>query len=79
MRRSKKTTVLSAVLAGTAITMFIIFLVAGGIIPLVAAFLLLFASGYARRRVTYDEYRDRYEEQFGMDESDSPEQDDPSA
>lgn len=68
MRRGKRSTVLSALLAGTAITMFVLFVLSSSIIALVVAFVLLVASGYARKRVSYDQYRDEYEQRFGMRE-----------
>ena len=70
MRRLKRTTVLSAILAGLAITMFIFFVLSGGIIPLVGVLLFLILSGIARKKESYEEYRDRYEERFGMREKD---------
>ncbi len=66
MRRLKRVTLLSAVFAGLAVLMFVFFVSTGGIIPLGGAFLFLVLSGFARKRESYEEYRDRYEKQFGV-------------
>jgi len=70
MRRLKRATILSAVLAGLAITMFVFFVLSGGIIPLIGVLLFLVLSGFARKKESYEEYRDRYEQRFGMSEQD---------
>ena len=67
MRRLRKSTILSVILASLAISFVLLFIVTGNIIPLVLAFVLLIASGYARKRETYEEYRDRYEQRYGME------------
>ena len=74
MRRLRKRTVVSVLLAGFGIAFLVMFAMTSSIPVLVIAFVLVFASGMARKKESYDDYRARYEESFGMNaESESDE------
>jgi hypothetical protein len=78
MRRLRKSTALSIILAGIAMLAFFLFVISGSFIPLILALILLIISGYARKKESYEAYRDRYEERFGMTPDDEK-PDDPAA
>jgi hypothetical protein len=67
MRRLRKNTATSMVLGGLSIVCFVLFGMSGALVIAVLAVVLLVASGFARKRESYDDYRKRYEEEFGLD------------
>ncbi len=76
MKRLSKNSILSVILASLAISFFLIFIASGSFIPLIIAAILLVSSGFARKRESYEDYRDRYEQKFGMSEDEDTASDD---
>ncbi len=64
--RVRRPTILSLILAGFGIFFLFVFITTGIILALIAAGILLITSPFARKRESFDEYRERYERQYGI-------------
>ena len=74
MKRIRKGTILSAILTGFSLMLLVLAFYAGSLFFGGAAVVLFVLGQLARKRETYDDYRARYEEKYGMAE---PEEDEP--
>ena len=74
MRRLSRRTAPSMILGGLALTLFTFFVLSGSFLFIILAFILLFISGFTRKRESYDDYRKRYDERYGVndEEQESP-------
>ena len=58
------------ILGSLALSLFVLFVLTGSFLFIIAAFIFLFISGFARKRESYDDYRKRYDERYGMNDED---------
>jgi membrane protein implicated in regulation of membrane protease activity len=73
MKRKKKPTVLSIILGVLGAVALFFTLAAGSVVFAIAAVLLIVAGFRARVTESFSEYRDRYEETYGLNEPTEPE------
>jgi hypothetical protein len=66
MKRLRKTTALSAFLSGLSVLAIVLAFYAGNLLFGIAGVVLLAIALAARKRESYNEYRDRYDEKYGM-------------
>lgn len=76
MKRLKKYSPLSLILTGLSVTLVTLTILTAAWPFGILAILLFIFGRMAMKKETYDEYRDRYEAQFGMQETDEDETDD---
>ena len=71
MKRIKRPTALSLISLGLGLVAAVLFVMSGSLLPLIMAVICFIVSAVGRKRESYDDYRNRYEERFGMSDVES--------